>query len=76
MKKLLIVDDSVFVRDVLKDVLEQGQFEILEAVDGIQGLEAFKNEQPDLVILDILMPNMDGFSAFNEMKKVNPNSTH
>ena len=53
MKKILIVDDSVFIRDVLKDILGSDDNTLLEAVDGNEAVAVFKNENPDLVLLDI-----------------------
>ena len=73
MKKILIVDDSVFIRDVLKEILDSNIFVLLEAVDGREALDIYKKENPDLVLLDILMPNIDGIAAFKEMKNINPN---
>lgn len=75
MKKILIVDDSDYIRSLLKDILgsipNSDQFEFLEALDGIDALEVFKKENPDLVLLDILMPEMDGIQVFKKMKEIN-----
>jgi len=75
MKKILIVDDSDYIRSLLKDILgsipNSDQFESLEALNGIDALEVFKKENPDLVLLDILMPEMDGIQVFKKMKEIN-----
>jgi len=60
-KKILIVDDNDTVRTLLKMSLKNDDFVILEAADGVSGVEIVKAEKPDLIISDILMPNMDGF---------------
>jgi len=71
MKKILIVDDDKIFRKVLKDgLLAQGgeKYEIEIAEDGKEGLALMRDNKPDLVVLDMLMPNMDGVSALSEMK--------
>ncbi len=55
MKKILIADDSLFMRRILKDVLSE-EYEIVEADSGAKALEQFEKEKPDLVLLDIVMP--------------------
>ena len=67
--KLLIVDDEKLIRDVIKEYAENEKFDCLEAENGIEALEVIKNEKIDLVILDVMMPKMDGFSFLREMKK-------
>ena len=74
MKRILIVDDAFFIRVVLKEVLSPEGYELLEANDGKEGVELYEREKPDLVLLDILMPVMDGIAAFKEMKKINPDA--
>ncbi len=75
MAKILVVDDAAFMRMMIKDTLtKNGYTEILEAQDGALAVETFKAESPDLVIMDITMPNMDGIQALGEMKKINPSS--
>ena len=68
--RLLIVDDEKLIRDVIKEYAENEKFECLEAENGIDALDIIKNENVDLVILDVMMPKMDGFSFLKEMKKV------
>jgi two-component system, chemotaxis family, chemotaxis protein CheY len=55
MKKILIVDDSLFMRKILRDMLS-GMYAIIEADSGVKAIEQFKKEKPDLVLLDIVMP--------------------
>src|SRR5690242_9835850 len=69
MAKILIVDDAAFMRMMLKDILTKNGYEIAgEAPNGIKALEFFKAEKPDLVTMDITMPEMDGIQALKEIK--------
>ena len=70
--KLLIVDDSTMLRDMLSYALNEGGYnDVVEAVDGVDGLEKAKSIQFDLVITDINMPNMDGLTFVTELRKLN-----
>lgn len=62
MNKILIIDDSLFQRRSIRKILSQRPYEIQEATNGREGLDMLKSYQPDCVILDILMPDMDGLS--------------
>lgn len=65
--KILLVDDSSFMRKVLRDILEKNGFSNFdEAENGEEGLEKFKSFQPDLVLLDIVMPKVDGIGFLKE----------
>lgn len=66
--KILVVDDDPDIRDVLEDLLEGEGFEVVTANDGAESLEAIKKENPDLVILDLLMPVMDGFAVCKQLQ--------
>ncbi|MGI6258957.1 MAG: response regulator transcription factor [Anaerolineaceae bacterium] len=68
-QKIMIVDDAAELRDVLRLYLENAGYEVLEAVDGLQALEALKSNSIDLMILDIMMPNMDGFELLSQLDK-------
>jgi len=59
-KKILAIDDMKTLRDLLGKVLRTAGYEVVEAVDGVDGLEKFSAHKPDLVISDLNMPNMDG----------------
>lgn len=75
-KKILIVDDAIFMRMKLKDILESNGYEVVaEAQDGREAIEKYQTEKPDLVTMDITMPEMDGVSALKEIKKIDPNAT-
>jgi len=69
---ILIVDDAAFMRMMIKDVLSKNGFTICgEAENGAKAIEKFKELNPDLVIMDITMPEVDGIQAVKEIKKNN-----
>ncbi|KAE9637049.1 MAG: two-component system, chemotaxis family, chemotaxis protein CheY [Epulopiscium sp.] len=75
-KKILIVDDAAFMRMMIKDILTKNGYEIAaEAENGAKAVEKFKELSPDLVIMDITMPEMDGIQAVREIKKIDGNAT-
>lgn len=75
MATILIVDDAAFMRMMIKEILTKNGFDVVgEAADGAQALEKYKELDPDLVTMDITMPEMDGITALKEIKKMNPNS--
>lgn len=65
--RILIVDDEPLVRRSLARALKSNEHETFEAVDGLQGLSAWKSEKPDVVFLDVLMPGMNGPEVLREM---------
>ena len=74
-KKILIVDDAAFMRMMIKDILSKNGYEVVgEAENGARAVEKYKELIPDLVIMDITMPEVDGIQAVKEIKKVNPDS--
>jgi len=68
-KVILVVDDSLNTREIEKSMLESENYTVITAVDGIDGLEKLRNKKIDLVITDINMPRMDGFTFLENMKK-------
>jgi two-component system chemotaxis response regulator CheY len=71
--KILLCDDSLLVRKKLKDLLvKQGFTRIYEAIDGEEAIAFCEVEQPDLVLLDLVMPKKDGMQALEEIKRLNP----
>lgn len=68
-KRILIVDDEVRMRKIVADFLHREGYEILEASDGIEALDLFADQQPDLLILDVMMPRMDGWQVCREIRK-------
>ncbi|GIO26162.1 response regulator [Ornithinibacillus bavariensis] len=74
-KRILIVDDAAFMRMMIKDILTKNGFEVVgEAQDGAQAVELYKELNPDLVTMDITMPEMDGISALKKIREANPNA--
>lgn len=69
MKKILIVDDEIDVVEVVAVLLEHEGYEILKAYDGQEALEVVENSNPDLIILDIMMPKIDGVEVCKRMRK-------
>lgn len=67
---ILVVDDEKLIRNVIKDYLENENMTVYEAEDGLEALKKFKEEKIDLVVLDIMMPKMDGFETLKELKKI------
>ncbi|OGN55955.1 MAG: Fis family transcriptional regulator [Chlamydiae bacterium GWF2_49_8] len=71
MAKILIVDDSNMLRDMVKYALNEGGYpDVVEAVDGVDGLSKAKATQFDLIVSDINMPNMNGFELIAELRKL------
>jgi two-component system nitrogen regulation response regulator NtrX len=72
MERILIIDDEPSVRDVLKDILSDEGYEVLEAPDGIEGLRMMKTEPVDLVFLDIWLPRMGGIEVLKILREEYP----
>lgn len=68
-KRILIVEDEAGIRDFLSDVLEEAGFTVLNAADGMEGLVKFQNEGCDLVLLDIMLPKIDGYALLELIRK-------
>lgn len=72
MATVLIVDDAAFMRMMIKDILSKNGYEVLgEAENGAKAVEKYKELTPDLVIMDITMPEMDGIQAVKQIKGIN-----
>jgi len=68
MAKILIVDDDPDMRLAIGSVLRSRSYDVIEAGDGEEALRKLKEEKPDLMLLDLLMPKMDGFAVVKELK--------
>ncbi len=68
-KKILIVEDEEILLDLLQKRLKKEGYDVLLARNGEEGLKMIKEERPDLVLLDIIMPKMSGFQVMEEMNK-------
>ena len=74
-KQVLICDDAAFMRMMLKDILVKEGYEVVgEAVNGADGVEKYGSLKPDLVTMDITMPEMDGISALKAIRQNDPNA--
>jgi len=73
--RVLIVDDLAFIKLIIRDTLEKTGFEVAgEASNGIEAVEMYKRLKPDIVLMDITMPRMDGIQALQEIMKFDPNA--
>lgn len=70
--KALIVDDASLIRRSLKEILDGSkyEFEFFEAVNGVEAVRMYKKNEPDFVIMDIMMPEMDGITAVSKIKEI------
>lgn len=68
--KILICDDEALIRNVLKEYLLQEDYEVIEASNGIEAIDILKNQDVDLIVMDIMMPKMDGYQAIKEIKSI------
>lgn len=68
MAKILLVDDMIFFRKMYCDILHNAGFDVLEAADGLQGIQKAQEEQPDLILLDMAMPGLDGLTTLERLK--------
>ena len=67
--KILVIDDSKVIRMRVKDMLPTGNFEVIEAKDGLEGFNLIRTENPNLIMLDFLLPKMSGWEVYQEIQK-------
>ena len=73
--KILIVDDAAFMRMMIKDILTKNDYEVVgEAENGLKAVEKYKELGPDLVLMDITMPELDGIQAVKQIKEFDPDA--
>ena len=70
MGKILIVEDEANIRQLVRYNLEKEGFQVMEAADGLQGLRTAQREKPDLVLLDLMLPGMDGVTVLKKARQV------
>ncbi|NQU77123.1 response regulator [Candidatus Falkowbacteria bacterium] len=68
-KKVLLIEDEEMLSEMYKMKFEAEGFKFLHGKDGEEGIELAKNEKPDIILLDVIMPKMDGFAVLKELKK-------
>ena len=76
MTKILIVDDDPDMQIVLDSILRSRSYEVIEARDGEEALAKLRSEKPDLMLLDLLMPKMDGFAVVKELQNAHWSDYH
>lgn len=69
VKKVLIIEDDKFLRELIARKLSESGFDILEAIDGEEGLKMIKDVKPELILLDLILPGIDGFEVLSLMKE-------
>lgn len=67
--KILVIDDSKVIRMRVKDMLPEGNFEVIEAKDGLEGFNLIRTANPNLIMLDFLLPKMSGWEVYQEIQK-------
>lgn len=67
--KVIVIDDSKVIRMRVKDMLPEGNFDIIEAKDGLEGFNLIKTKNPNLIMLDFLLPKMSGWEVYQEIQK-------
>ena len=70
MAKILVVDDEIKIREIIKEYAEFEGYEVAQAEDGMQAVEMVKNQDFDIIIMDVMMPKLDGYSACKEIRKI------
>ncbi len=75
MARILVADDASFMRQMIREIIEsEGHEVIAEASDGVEAVEAYKQHQPDLVMMDIVMPRRSGIDAVKGLVQMDPNA--
>jgi len=67
--KILLIEDDSFLRELMSEKLRNSGYEVIEAVDGNEGLKKIQTENPALVLLDLILPGIDGFDLLRDFRK-------
>lgn len=68
MKTILFIEDEIALQETLGSVLEEEGYKVIKALDGVRGLELAKKEKNDLILLDLVLPKMDGFEVLKSLR--------
>jgi len=68
-KKILVIEDDKFLRELITKKISRAGFQALEAVNGEEAIKIIKESKPDLILLDLILPGIDGFEVLSQMKK-------
>jgi CheY-like chemotaxis protein len=71
MSKILVIDDEQSIRDLLDRLLRRKGYDVVLAESGRKGLELFRRERPDVIVLDLKMPEMDGLTVLRQIRSLN-----
>ena len=74
-RKILVVDDEAILIETIAYNLEQAGYQVVTAADGVSALEAAQREQPDLIILDLMLPEMDGIEVCRQLRRERSTAT-
>ena len=69
MEKILLIEDEAALQKTIGDILRQERYEVVSALDGETGLKMAKSEKPDLILLDLILPKINGFEVMEELKE-------
>ena len=69
MAKVLVIEDDTFLRELIVQKLDKEGYEVTEALDGEEGVKQVKTQRPDIILLDLILPGVDGFEVLRQIKE-------